>query len=101
MKENEDGAAAPHPAGRTTGTFMRKLALSEDILNTVEKPARYVGGELNAVMKNKDEVDLRFAFCFPDVYDIGMGNLGMQIVRSFVAGCLVLVVHFVAKGFCL
>ncbi len=80
MTESEDGAAAPHPADRTTGTFMRKLALSEDILNTVEKPARYVGGELNAVMKDKEEVDLRFAFCFPDVYDIGMGNLGMQIL---------------------
>ena len=59
---------------------MRKLALSEEILNTVEKPARYVGGELNSVMKDKSQVALRFAFCFPDVYDIGMGNLGLQIL---------------------
>ncbi|MBP3728975.1 MAG: TIGR03960 family B12-binding radical SAM protein [Lachnospiraceae bacterium] len=59
---------------------MRKLALSEEILNTVEKPARYVGGELNSVMKDREAVALRFAFCFPDVYDIGMGNLGLQIL---------------------
>ena len=59
---------------------MRKLALSEKILNTVEKPARYVGGELNAVMKDKASVALRFAFCFPDVYEIAMGNLGLQIL---------------------
>ncbi len=59
---------------------MRRLALSEELLNQVEKPARYVGGELNTVMKDKNKVDLRFAICFPDVYDIGMGNLGMQIL---------------------
>lgn len=46
---------------------MRKLALDDDILLSIEKPARYIGGEVNAVMKDKDEVDLRFAMCFPDV----------------------------------
>ena len=59
---------------------MRKLALTDEILNKVEKPARYVGGDLNTIMKEKDRVALRFAMCFPDVYDIGMGNLGMQIL---------------------
>ena len=49
---------------------MRKLALSDEILMQVEKPARYIGNEVNAVMKNKDEVQVRFAMCFPDVYDL-------------------------------
>ncbi len=48
----------------------------------VDKPARYVGGEYNQVIKNKDEVKCRFAFCFPDVYDIGMSNLGMKILYN-------------------
>ncbi len=47
---------------------MRKLALSDDILLSIEKPARYIGGEVNSVMKDKNEVDIRFAMCFPDVY---------------------------------
>ena len=59
---------------------MRKLALSDDILMRVEKPARYVGGELNAVMKDKNKIDIRFAMCFPDVYEIGMSYLGIQIL---------------------
>lgn len=59
---------------------MRELALSEEILMQVEKPARYIGNEVNAVMKNKDEVDVRFAMCFPDVYEIGMSHLGIQII---------------------
>ena len=59
---------------------MRKLALSDEILMTVEKPARYIGGEVNAVMKYKDQVDIRFAMCFPDVYEIGMSHLGIQIL---------------------
>lgn len=50
------------------------------ILPGVQKPARYVGGEYNAVMKDKREVDLRFAFCFPDTYEIGMSNLGYRIL---------------------
>lgn len=59
---------------------MRKLALSDEILMMVEKPARYIGGEVNAVMKDKDKVDIRFAMCFPDVYEIGMSHLGIQIL---------------------
>ena len=59
---------------------MRKLALDEDILLRIEKPARYIGNEVNSVMKNADEVDIRFAFCFPEVYEIGMSHLGMQIL---------------------
>ena len=53
---------------------MRKLALSDEILMTIEKPARYIGGEVNAVMKDKEKVDIRFAMCFPDVYEIGMSQ---------------------------
>lgn len=58
----------------------RKLALSDDILMQVEKPARYIGGEYNSVMKDPSAVDIRFAFCFPDVYEIGMSHLGIQIL---------------------
>lgn len=61
---------------------MRKLALSDDILLSIEKPARYIGGEVNSVMKDKHEVDIRFAMCFPDVYEIGMSHLGIQILYS-------------------
>ena len=59
---------------------MRKLALKDEILLQVEKPARYIGGEVNAVMKDKNSVDVRFAMCFPDVYEIGMSHLGIQII---------------------
>ena len=59
---------------------MRKLALSDDILMQIEKPARYIGGEVNSVMKDPSEVDIRFAMCFPDVYEIGMSHLGIQIL---------------------
>lgn len=59
---------------------MRKLALSDEILLTVDKPARYIGNEVNAVIKNKDDVDVRFCMCFPDVYEIGMSHLGIQIL---------------------
>ena len=59
---------------------MRKLALSDEILLQVENPARYIGGEINAVMKNPDQVKIRFAMAFPDVYEIGMSHLGMQIL---------------------
>ncbi len=52
----------------------------ENILLQVQKPARYVGGELHAAVKDKDSVDIRFAFCFPDVYEIGMSHLGMKIL---------------------
>ncbi len=59
---------------------MRKLALSDDILLQIEKPARYIGGEVNSVMKDPSKVDIRFAMCFPDVYEIGMSHLGIQIL---------------------
>ncbi|WPC42896.1 TIGR03960 family B12-binding radical SAM protein [Clostridium sp. JS66] len=54
--------------------------ISDDILFKVEKPARYIGGELNSYNKDKNEVDIRFAFCFPDVYEVGMSHLGMRIL---------------------
>ena len=60
--------------------MMRKLALKDEILLKVDKPARYIGGEVNAVMKDPKEVDIRFAMCFPDVYEIGMSHLGIQIL---------------------
>ena len=59
---------------------MKELALSEEILLKVEKPARYIGGEINSVVKDPSQVDIRFAFCFPDVYEIGMSQLGFQIL---------------------
>ena len=59
---------------------MRKLALSDEVLLSIEKPARYIGGEVNSVMKDKEEVDIRFCMCFPDVYEIGMSHLGIQIL---------------------
>lgn len=59
---------------------MRKLALSDEILMSIEKPARYIGGEYNSVMKDKEQVDVRFCMCFPDVYEIGMSHLGIQIL---------------------
>ena len=49
---------------------MRKLALRDEILLQIDKAARYIGGEVNAVMKNKDDVDIRFAMAFPDVYEM-------------------------------
>ena len=60
--------------------MMRKLALKDEILLKVDKPARYIGGEVNAVMKDPKEVEIRFAMCFPDVYEIGMSHLGIQIL---------------------
>lgn len=59
---------------------MRKLALNDEILLNIEKPARYIGNEVNSVMKDKNQVDIRFAMCFPDVYEIGMSHLGIQIL---------------------
>lgn len=56
----------------------------EKILQYVQKPARYVGGELNSVVKNTDEVNIRYAFCFPDTYEIGMSHLGMKILYGLV-----------------
>ena len=59
---------------------MRKLALSDEILMKVDKPARYIGNEFNSVMKDTSQVNIRFAMCFPDVYEIGMSHLGIQIL---------------------
>lgn len=56
----------------------------EKILQYVQKPARYCGGELNSVIKDADKVDIRYAFCFPDLYEIGMSHLGMKILYSLV-----------------
>lgn len=59
---------------------MRKLFLSDEILMSVEKSARYIGNEVNSIKKNPEDVDLRFCMCFPDVYEIGMSHLGIQIL---------------------
>jgi len=59
---------------------MKRLALSDDILLDIDKPARYIGNEINMVIKNKEHVAIRFAMCFPDVYEIGMSHLGIQIL---------------------
>ncbi len=56
----------------------------DKILLKVQKPSRYIGGELNSVEKNPEEVSMRFAFCFPDTYDIGMSHLGMKILYSLI-----------------
>ncbi|MBQ6067828.1 MAG: TIGR03960 family B12-binding radical SAM protein [Clostridia bacterium] len=56
----------------------------EKILPLVQKPARYTGGELNSVVKDKNAVDIRFAFCFPDSYEIGMSHLGIKILYSLI-----------------
>lgn len=57
-----------------------KLALSDDILMKIEKPERYIGHEVNSVVKDKSKIAVRFAMCFPDVYEIGMSHLGIQIL---------------------
>ena len=59
---------------------MRKLALSDEILLSIDKPVRYTGNEVNMVKKDPSKVDIRFAMCFPDVYEIGMSHLGIQIL---------------------
>ena len=62
---------------------MTKLRVTDAILKQVEKPARYIGNEVNSIIKDKDSIDIRFAFCFPDVYEVGMSHLGMQILYYF------------------
>lgn len=59
---------------------MNRLALRDEILLQIDKPARYIGNEINAIVKNKEEIEVRFALCFPDVYEIGMSHLGIQIL---------------------
>ena len=60
--------------------MIRKLALDDEILLQIDKAARYIGGEVNSVMKDREKVDIRFCMAFPDVYEIGMSNLGMMIL---------------------
>ena len=59
---------------------MVSLALNDEILMSVDKPARYIGNEVNMVRKHPENVAIRFAMCFPDVYEIGMSHLGIQIL---------------------
>lgn len=59
---------------------MTKLALSDELLLKIEKPARYTGNEINSIVKDKNAVEIRFCMCFPDVYEIGMSHLGIQIL---------------------
>lgn len=59
---------------------MRKLALSDKQLLSVEKPARYIGGEMNSACKELHSDIIRFVMCFPDVYEIGMSHIGIQIL---------------------
>jgi len=59
---------------------MRKLALDDEILLSIDKPERYIGCEVNSVVKSREETEIRFAMCFPDVYEIGMSHLGIQIL---------------------
>lgn len=60
---------------------MRKLALNDEILLNIEKPARYIGNEVNSVMKDKDQVDIRFAMCFPDVTEWSRYN---SIIKPYI-----------------
>ncbi len=61
----------------------KKLQLTDEILLSVEKPARYLGNEINVIHKNTSEIDIRFALCFPDVYEIGMSHVGLAILYDF------------------
>ncbi len=56
----------------------------ESVIMQVQKPARYMGGEVGSIVKNKENIDVRFAFCFPDIYDVGMSHLGMKILYSLI-----------------
>ena len=59
---------------------MTSLKQLSSILKSVQKPGRYIGGEMHSIVKDKSEVSLRFGLCFPDVYEIGMSNLGIRIL---------------------
>ena len=59
---------------------MSSIKNLDKLFKRVQKATHYCGGELNSVIKNKDEVDIRFAFCFPDVYEVGMSHLGIKIL---------------------
>lgn len=60
------------------------MTISDEILLRVEKPARYIGNEINMVVKDPEAVDIRFVFCFPDVYEVGMSHLGMQVLYEMI-----------------
>ena len=66
---------------------MNQLALPEEILMKIDKPARYIGHEVNTVIKDSETVEIRFAMCFPDVYEIGMSHLGIQILYLKIWEC--------------
>ena len=57
-----------------------KVSLSDKLLLSVQKPVRYIGGEVNSIYKATEEYDVHYCFCFPDVYDVGMCHLGLQIL---------------------
>jgi len=60
--------------------FKMSLRITDEILHMVEKPSRYIGNEWNSIHKSLNNIDIRFAFCFPDTYEIGMSHLGIQIL---------------------
>lgn len=62
---------------------MKNLVIPDEILMQVEKPARYTGNEVNMVKKDIEDISVRFGFCFPDVYEVGMSHLGLQILYFF------------------
>ncbi|MBP5184261.1 MAG: hypothetical protein J6113_04050, partial [Lachnospiraceae bacterium] len=59
---------------------MKDKFISDEILMSVETPARYIGNEIKSVIKDKNRIDIRFCMCFPDVYEVGMSHLGIQIL---------------------
>ena len=63
---------------------MNVLSKIEPLLLQAQKPAQYIGGEMGSVIKKREDVDVRFAFCFPDTYEIGMSHLGMKILYSLI-----------------
>lgn len=74
---------------------MSKLALSDEILLSVDKSARYIGNEINSIKKDLSTVDIRFAMCFPDVYEIGSHILEYRYCMV----CLMTVMIYIAKEF--
>ena len=72
------------------------VVIRDDILQSVEKPARYTGGELNSVVKDPAEAEIRFAFCFPEVYEVGMSHLGLRYCMA----CSTSGTIHTVKGFC-
>lgn len=92
LTSNIEGLSARQLAQRCIGAEElsngreRRLALGDDILMRISSPARYVGGEVNSVMKTLTPGMVRFAMCFPDVYEIGMSHLGIQILYDIRRG---------------